>query len=142
MLSINHPRIPVTIAGRLIEKDGADLPIEADVRLGKSYNSGNKVGTLAVPAKESVAYGVAVDDTVGIAVLTPSEILEEPLASHKGVSDSLAKTLFEINQRFNGVNVVIDNDSGTIKIYDTDSVTLLFTLTKTVVGNVYTISRT
>jgi hypothetical protein len=52
------------------------------------------------------------------------------------------KVLYEINQSLNGAKVVIDNDAGTVKVYDTAGTTLLFTLTKTAVGNVYTITRT
>jgi hypothetical protein len=47
---------------------------EADVRSGTSYALGNKTGTLAVPAAGSVALGVAVDNTTGTAVLTPSAV--------------------------------------------------------------------
>ena len=69
-------------------------------------------------------------------------VLEESLADHKSVANSLAKALFETNQRLNSAKVVIDEELGTIKIYDTNGTTLLFTLTKTVAGNIYTITRT
>lgn len=68
-------------------------------------------------------------------------VLEESLADHKAVADSLAKALFETNQRLNGAKVVVDADNGTIKVYDTNGTDLLFTLTKTATGNVYTIAR-
>ena len=48
----------------------ADFPDEADVRLGTSYDNGDLIGQLAVPAANQVAVGVAVDATVGTAVLT------------------------------------------------------------------------
>lgn len=69
-------------------------------------------------------------------------VLEESLADHKSVANSLAKALHETNQRLNGVKVVVDEDAGTIKIYDTNGTSLLFTLTKTAVGNIYTMART
>jgi len=47
---------------------------EADVRSGTSYALGNKTGTLAVPSANQVAVGVAVDNTVGTAVLTESTL--------------------------------------------------------------------
>lgn len=48
----------------------ADFPAIADVRYGTSYDSGDKVGTLRVPAANQVAAGVPVDNTVGTATLT------------------------------------------------------------------------
>jgi len=68
-------------------------------------------------------------------------VLEESLADHKEVANSLAKALFETNQRLNSTKVVVDADKGTIKVYDTNGTDLLFTLTKTATGNVYTIAR-
>ena len=68
-------------------------------------------------------------------------VLEESLADHKEVANSLAKALFETNQRLNSTKVVVDADNGTIKVYDTNGTDLLFTLTKTATGNVYTIAR-
>jgi hypothetical protein len=54
--------------------DGTGQANEADVRSGVSYALGNKTGTCAVPAAGSVALGVAVDNTFGTAVLTPSAV--------------------------------------------------------------------
>jgi fibronectin-binding autotransporter adhesin len=50
------------------------LPSAANVRSGTTFNFGNTTGTLAVPAAGSVALGVAVDNTTGTAVLTPSAV--------------------------------------------------------------------
>ena len=47
---------------------------QSDVRAGASYALGNRIGTLAVPATNQVAVGVAVDNTVGTAVLTAQNI--------------------------------------------------------------------
>jgi hypothetical protein len=68
-------------------------------------------------------------------------VLEESLADHKTVANSLAKAMLEMNQRLNGAKVVVDTDAGTIKVYDTNGTDLLFTLTKTAAGNVYTVER-
>jgi hypothetical protein len=51
-----------------------DLPLPNNVRLGTSYGSGNYIGTLAVPAANRVSSGIAVDNTVGTAILTPGDV--------------------------------------------------------------------
>jgi hypothetical protein len=50
-----------------------ELPTEANVRQGTSYNSGNKVGTLAVPSPSDVRRSVPIDNTVGTADLTAED---------------------------------------------------------------------
>jgi hypothetical protein len=52
----------------------AAMPAATDVRDGVSYASGALTGTCAVPAAESVAFGVPVDATTGTAALEPSDI--------------------------------------------------------------------
>lgn len=52
-------------------------PAIADVRLGTIYDFGNKTGTCAVPLPAQVVSGVAVDNTVGTAVLTIAQIITE-----------------------------------------------------------------
>jgi len=52
----------------------ADFPATANVRAGTTYNVGNLTGTLAVPAANQVAAGVAVDATVGTATLTAANV--------------------------------------------------------------------
>jgi len=52
----------------------ADFPATADVRAGTVYDVGARAGTLAVPAANQVAVGVAVDATVGTAVLTAANV--------------------------------------------------------------------
>lgn len=54
--------------------DGTGMPDEDDVRSGLSYALGNKTGTCAVPAANSVAFGVSVDNTTGTAALTPAAV--------------------------------------------------------------------
>jgi hypothetical protein len=51
-----------------------DLPPPSDVRLGTSYGSGNYVGSLAVPPTNRVSAGIAVDNTVGAAILTATDV--------------------------------------------------------------------
>jgi hypothetical protein len=48
----------------------------SDVRLGTVYANGALTGTLIVPAANSVAFGVPVDNTTGTAVLTPSAVAD------------------------------------------------------------------
>jgi hypothetical protein len=50
--------------------DATDFPAIANVRSGTTYGTGTYTGTLAVPSANQVSVGVAVDATVGTAVLT------------------------------------------------------------------------
>jgi len=54
---------------------------------------------------------------------------------------TIAATLKEVNQSLNGAICTVDRDANTFEVYDTDGVTLLFTITKTTVGNVDTLTR-
>jgi hypothetical protein len=51
-----------------------DLPLPNNVRSGTSYGSGNYIGTLAVPSANRVSAGIAVDNTVGTAILTGADV--------------------------------------------------------------------
>lgn len=69
-------------ATRLVSPDTVvDAPVQSDVREGVIYALGTFTGTLAVPAPGSVALGVATDDTVGTAVLTPAAVWDYATAS-------------------------------------------------------------
>jgi len=68
-------------------------------------------------------------------------VLTELIADHKAAAGSLAAAINEIWQRQAGVKLVADRDLNTIKVYDSDGLTLLFTLTRTTVGNVDTYTR-
>jgi len=62
---------PSTTKKTLIDPAGsAGYPAASNVRSGTTYGNGNFTGTCAVPAAASVAFGVAVDNTTGTAVLT------------------------------------------------------------------------
>lgn len=50
------------------------LPPASSVQLGTVYNVGNSVGTMAVPSASAVEFGVPVDNTVGVAALTPQNV--------------------------------------------------------------------
>jgi hypothetical protein len=50
------------------------LPPASSVQLGTVYNVGNSVGTMAVPPPSAVEFGVSVDNTVGVAALTPQTV--------------------------------------------------------------------
>jgi hypothetical protein len=50
------------------------LPPVSSVRSGTVYNVGNSVGTMAVPPSNAVQFGVPVDNTVGVAALTPQTV--------------------------------------------------------------------
>jgi hypothetical protein len=58
-------------ATRLVSPDTVvDAPIPSDVRDGVSYALNTFTGTLKVPPTASVAFGVPVDNTTGVALLT------------------------------------------------------------------------
>lgn len=68
-------------------------PTPSNVRSGVVYASGNLTGTLAVPAANSVAAGVAVDNTVGTAALTPAAVWGYSLSSASSVAGSVGEKL-------------------------------------------------
>lgn len=71
---------------------GCDYPAASDVRGGVQYEFGSSTGTLVVPSPSSVASGVPVDNTVGTAVLTASEIRAE-------LAPELARIDVEVSSR-------------------------------------------
>ena len=143
--------------GGLPTQNGTKLNQTVDLEADQAVNM-TKIGGVAVStATAQIGVNVVSQDNIdfgalqktsiktqaqdGLATTIADAVLEESLADHKGVADSLAKALFETNQRLNSAKVVIDTDAGTIKVYDTNGTDLLFTLTKTAAGNVYTIAR-
>ena len=69
------------------------MPAVTDVRSGVSYNGGSLTGTCAVPAANSVAAGVPVDNTVGTAALTPASVWDYALSSASSTSGSVGEKL-------------------------------------------------
>lgn len=64
-----------TTKKNLVDANASGLmPAASNVRSGTVYNGGNSVGTCAVPAASSVAFGVPVDATTGTAALTPAAV--------------------------------------------------------------------
>lgn len=62
-------------ATRLVSPGTAiDAPAQSNVRFGVAYSQGSLIGTLRMPTPQQVAYGVAVDNTTGSAVLTPDAV--------------------------------------------------------------------
>jgi hypothetical protein len=68
------------------------MPDQSNVRHGTVYALGNRTGTLRIPAVGSVALGVAVDNTVGTAVLTQSAVWDA-LVSGMTTSGSIGARL-------------------------------------------------
>lgn len=68
------------------------MPAASNVRSGVSYNGGNSVGTCAVPAASSVAFGVLVDNTTGTAALTPAAVWDY-LTTSANTADSMGERL-------------------------------------------------
>ena len=58
----------------LVDATTGQMPAISNVRLGVSYASGALTGTCAVPAANSVAFGVPVDNTTGTALLTGAAV--------------------------------------------------------------------
>lgn len=62
-------------ATRLVAPDTVvDAPIPSNVRFGISYALGSQIGTMKVPVAGAVMFGVAVDNTVGTALLSAAQV--------------------------------------------------------------------
>ena len=59
----------------------SDAPAPANVRFGTTYSLGSQTGTCRIPATNTVAAGVEVDNTVGSAVLSPSDVWDAPTST-------------------------------------------------------------
>lgn len=57
------------------------LPPVSSVRSGVIFNAGASTGTMIVPPASAVQFGVPVDNTTGIAVMTPSSVWNLPLSA-------------------------------------------------------------
>jgi hypothetical protein len=72
------PTITVTKADnttqQLVDPSTTDIPVVTNVRNGVIYASGALTGTLAVPPASSVAVGVPIDNTVGTAIITVTDM--------------------------------------------------------------------
>jgi hypothetical protein len=67
---------------RLVQPGYAvDAPTPNNVRAGTVYASGTLTGTCQIPAAAAVAFGVAVDNTTGTAVMSPSDVWNIPVSS-------------------------------------------------------------
>jgi hypothetical protein len=69
---------------RILREDGtfytfslssADFPPQTDVRNGVNFDNGNLTGTCHVPQANQVSVGIPVDNTVGTAVLTATDLV-------------------------------------------------------------------
>jgi len=102
------PSITVlTASGTLVLTDPAttDQANPQDVRYGVAYNSGGLLGTLKVPAPESVAFGVEVDAGFGVALLTPENLLEAIKTSSEPLAERLRNvaTVQTVGDQFNSL---------------------------------------
>jgi hypothetical protein len=77
---------------------------------------------------------VVTDDPFAQSAGIADAVWEEALSGHDGTTGSVAEALLLIMQRGCG-KIVTDNGDGTIKVYDTDGVTLLLTITKSTAGD-------
>lgn len=92
----NQVMAPLSTGGTktLVDPNATGLmPATSNVRLGTTYSFGNLTGTMAVPAANSVAAGVAVDNTVGTAVLTQANVWDYALSSASSVAGSVGEKL-------------------------------------------------
>lgn len=71
----------------------SQLPATSNVRSGTSYNGGASTGTCVIPSASFVANGVAVDASVGTAILTQADVWNHvsPISSGS-VGEKLKKT--------------------------------------------------
>jgi hypothetical protein len=73
------------------------VPSGSDVRIGTIYGPGNELtGSMAVPHPNSVSIGVAVDQTVGTALVKPEDIWNialTSLSSSNSIGQRLANTI-------------------------------------------------
>ena len=94
--STNTAKFYTSAAGTKTLVDGNAsglMPAVTDVRSGVTYNAGNLTGTCAVPAANSVAAGVPVDNTTGTAVLTQANVWDYSLSSASSVAGSVGEKL-------------------------------------------------
>jgi len=107
--------------------------------------TGIKTATTAAPTDMALDSTVAKEATLttvaGYLDTEIADILLDTGTTIPGTITALAATLKEVNQSLNGAVVEIDRANSTFKVYDTDGVTLLFTITKTTAGNVDTLTR-
>jgi len=81
----------------------------SSVRTNVSYASGSLIGTMNVPSPSAVSWGIAVDNTVGVALLNPASIWSFPISSINipntiGARLSAAATTSDLS----ATNVLID----------------------------------
>jgi len=55
----------------------SDFPAITDVRSGVTYAAGTLIGTCAVPPALSVAFGVPVDNTTGLSIITRAQLITD-----------------------------------------------------------------
>jgi hypothetical protein len=77
---------------------------------------------------------VVTDDPFAQSAGIADAVWEEALSGHDGTTGSVAEALLLVMQRGCG-KIVTDNGDGTIKVYDTDGVSLLLTITKSTAGD-------
>jgi len=122
----------------------ASVILATPANLLKTDASGNvTVGTNNDKAGYSISGTKTTLDSLNdiTAAAVGDEVLEELVADHKAIAGSLAAVLNDMLNRSCG-KVVIDRDNNTIKVYDTNGSSLMFTLTMGTVGNVDTLTRT
>lgn len=69
------------------------MPSVSGVRLGTIYSAGNLTGTCNVPSIENVEFGVPVDNSYGIAALTPQSIWNTTTTQLTSLSTSIGYRL-------------------------------------------------
>ncbi len=130
------------------EADTALTDIHLDHLLAVDYDPTSKPGVATSLLNEIVESDAGVSRfTVNSLENAPSgtgasaESIRIEIDSNSTQLAAIVEDTNEINQSMNG-KVVIDREASTFKVYDTDGVTLLFTVTKTTAGSVDTLTRT
>lgn len=88
---------PVSTTKTLVDPAATtDFPPASSVRSGTKYNNNSITGTLAVPPTSAVSQGIAVDNTVGTAALTPDSVWNYALSAAttlNTVGNKISKTI-------------------------------------------------
>jgi hypothetical protein len=99
-----------------------DFPAVSNVRLNTAFDNSNKVGTCAVPAAAAVSQGVAVDHTVGTAILTAANV-RSSLGMAAADMDTQLDAIYAVASASTGggVNkITVTVDDGTTPVQDVD----------------------
>ncbi len=119
--------------------------LDADISSRSSHDAAAVKTAIEAAGSKITLIKTAVETTIPDSIAALPTDADVNAACDTAISDAALATasiLKEVNQSLNGAKCVIDRAASTFKVYDTDGTTLLFTITKSTVGNVDTLTRT